>query len=136
MRLDFRHLDSPYPFLLGTPQRNVEELFEKRALELGARIVRGNAVTGLTQDSDSVTVEIVRGNAVTGLTQDSDSVTVELDDNETLTAEYVVGCDGAGSTVRKAAGIEFPGTDSPTWAFLGEVTLDEPPAGNVFGPNG
>jgi len=115
-RLDFQHLDSPYPFLLGTPQRNVEELFEKRALGLGVRVLRGNAVTGLTQDAGSVTVH--------------------LDDNKTITAEYVVGCDGAGSTVRKAAGIEFPGTDSPAWAYLGEVTLDDPPPAIVFGTDG
>jgi 2-polyprenyl-6-methoxyphenol hydroxylase-like FAD-dependent oxidoreductase len=40
---------------------------------------------------------------------------------------WVVGADGAGSTVRKSAGIDFRGTDTDTWAYLGDVRSDAPP---------
>lgn len=64
---------------------------------------------------------------MTGLEQDASSVTVTLDDSRTLTTPYVVGADGAGSAVRKAAGIDFPGTDATTFGYVGEVALAEPP---------
>ena len=106
-RLDFRTLDTPYPFMLAFPQHRTEELFERRALDAGVRIVRGHAVADVAQDDDSATVT--------------------LDDSRTLTARFVVGCDGAGSTVRKAAGIGFPGSDASTFGYVGEVVLTEQP---------
>jgi 2-polyprenyl-6-methoxyphenol hydroxylase-like FAD-dependent oxidoreductase len=106
-RLDFSGLDTPYPFVLAFPQVRTEAILEQRALGLG--------------------VEILRGREVAGLTQDEASVTVELADGETFTAQYVVGADGAGSVVRRAAGIGFPGTDASVFGFLGDVVLDNPP---------
>ena len=106
-RLDFTGLDTPYPFMLAFPQVRTEELFEQRALDLGVRIRRGHAVTGLEQDASSVTLT--------------------LDDSSTVTASYVVGADGAGSTVRKAAGIAFPGSDATSFGYVGEVSLTEQP---------
>lgn len=44
-----------------------------------------------------------------------------------VSAQYVVGTDGARSTVRRAAGIGFPGTGTSAYGFLGEVILGEPP---------
>ena len=109
-RLDFRPLDTPFPFMLAHPQTRTEELFSERAVEFGARVLRGHAVTGLTQDHDSVTIEVTGPSGT-----------------YTQTAEFVVGCDGAGSTVRRAAGIDFPGTDSTVFGHLGDVVLDDPP---------
>ena len=54
-------------------------------------------------------VPIYRGREVTGFTQDDTGVDVELSDGPSLRAEYLVGCDGGRSRIRKAAGIEFPG---------------------------
>jgi 2-polyprenyl-6-methoxyphenol hydroxylase-like FAD-dependent oxidoreductase len=109
--IDLTVLDSPYPFVLAYPQPYLEALLERRATGLGATVLREHTVTGLTQAEDSVRVEIARPDGV-----------------YTLDAAFVVGCDGAGSTVRKAAGIGFPGTDSTLFAFLGDVTMDHPPA--------
>jgi len=52
------------------------------------------------------------GTRVTGLTQDADSVTVETGQGP-LRADYVIGCDGGRSTVRKSLGIEFEGFTWP-----------------------
>jgi 2-polyprenyl-6-methoxyphenol hydroxylase-like FAD-dependent oxidoreductase len=106
-RLDLSRLATPYPFMLAFPQHRTEALLAERALELGARIVRGEAVTGLTQTGDGVRVET---------------------DRQTWEAGWVVGADGAGSTVRRAAGIGFPGTGADTWAYLGDLRADAPPA--------
>ena len=62
-------------------------------------------------------VPIYRGREVTGFAQDDTGVDVELSDGQSLRAEYLVGCDGGRSVIRKAAGIEFPGWD-PTISYL------------------
>jgi 3-(3-hydroxy-phenyl)propionate hydroxylase len=49
---------------------------------------------------------------VTGLTQDADGVTVQTEQGE-VRADYVIGCDGGRSTVRKTLGIEFEGFTWP-----------------------
>ncbi|KAB8191073.1 FAD-dependent oxidoreductase [Nonomuraea phyllanthi] len=73
-------------------QPELEEQLERRAVEVGARIRRGHELTGLAQDADGVTLRL------TG-----------PDGPCELRAGYLVGCDGGHSTVRKLAGIDFPG---------------------------
>jgi 2-polyprenyl-6-methoxyphenol hydroxylase-like FAD-dependent oxidoreductase len=76
---------------------------------------------------DELEVPIYREREVTGFAQDDTGVNVELSDGMSLRSEYLVGCDGGRSLVRKAAGIEFPGWD-PTKSFLiAEVELAEEP---------
>ncbi|MEV4014115.1 FAD-dependent monooxygenase [Nonomuraea angiospora] len=111
-RLDFRPLPTRHPYTLFFPQARTEQLLEESAVALGARVLRGHAVTGLAQDSGGV------------------ELSVEGPDGPyAVRARYVAGCDGAGSTVRRAAGIDFPGTDATVWGFLGDVRLDDPPPG-------
>ncbi|WP_220506594.1 FAD-dependent monooxygenase [Amycolatopsis dendrobii] len=109
-RLDFRELATPFPFMLAHPQRRTEELLEQRALALGAVIRRGHQVSGLSQDDQGVTLRV---SAPEGEYE--------------ITADHVVGADGAGSSVRRAAGIGFAGTDSTVFGFLGDVELTDPP---------
>ena len=82
-------------------------------------------------------VTFYRGREVTGFAQDETGVDVQLSDGQSLRAEYLVGCDGGRSLVRKAAGIDFPGWDPTTSSLLAEVeTAEEPPLGihhNAFG---
>ncbi|GGK76859.1 FAD-dependent monooxygenase [Streptomyces flaveus] len=120
-RLDFRVLDTPYPFTLLLPQARTEELLEEHARGMGARVLRGHRVTGLVQEPDAVRIEVEGP-----------------DGPYTLQARYAVGCDGTRSRVREAVGIDFPGTDTTVWGWLGDVILDEPPVGPVseFGPQG
>jgi 3-(3-hydroxy-phenyl)propionate hydroxylase len=72
-------------------------------------------------------VSIYRGREVTGLAQDGTGVDVELSGGQSLRAEYLVGCDGGRSLVRKAAGIEFPGWDpTMSWLIAEFHTTEEP----------
>jgi 3-(3-hydroxy-phenyl)propionate hydroxylase len=76
---------------------------------------------------DELEVPIHRGTEVTGLAQDDTGVAVELSDGRRLRADYLVGCDGGRSVVRKAAGIGFPGWDATTSWLIAEVEMSEEP---------
>ncbi|HKR08993.1 MAG TPA: FAD-dependent monooxygenase [Gemmatimonadaceae bacterium] len=77
---------------------------------------------------DELHVQIYRGLAVTGFVQDDRAVDVALSDGSTMRAEFLVGCDGGRSVVRKTAGIAFVGSD-PTMSWLiAEVQMSEEPA--------
>src|SRR5690349_14519358 len=76
---------------------------------------------------DELSVPIYRGREVTGFAQDSTGVDVEFSGGASLRADYLVGCDGGRSVVRKAAGIEFPGWDPTISHLIAEAELaDEP----------
>ena len=72
-------------------------------------------------------VPIYRGREVTGFAQDDNGVDVELSEGQSLRAEYLVGCDGGRSLVRKEAGIEFPGWDPTTSSLIAEAEMAEEP---------
>ena len=76
---------------------------------------------------DELEVPIYRGREVTGFAQDDTGVDVELSDGQSLRAQYLVGCDGGRSLIRKAAGIEFPGWDPTTSCLIAEVEMAEEP---------
>jgi 3-(3-hydroxy-phenyl)propionate hydroxylase len=73
-------------------------------------------------------VPIYRGGEVTGFAQDDAGVEVEVSDGQSLRAEYLVGCDGGRSLIRRAAGIEFPGWDPTTSCLIAEFEMAEEPA--------
>jgi 3-(3-hydroxy-phenyl)propionate hydroxylase len=75
-------------------------------------------------------VPTYRGREVTGFVQDDTRVDIALSDGHSLRAEYLIGCDGGRSLIRKAAGIDFPGSDPTTSNLIAEVEIvDEPPWG-------
>ncbi|GAB1510803.1 FAD-dependent monooxygenase [Actinophytocola sp. KF-1] len=106
VQVDLGELPSRFPFLLITPQYNVENLLRERALKAGVEIVHGVAVTGVRQDGDGVTV-------VAGDT--------------TYRAAYVVGADGYHSAVRAAVGQPFPGKSILKSIMLADVRVAEEP---------
>ncbi|MER7499883.1 FAD-dependent monooxygenase [Nonomuraea pusilla] len=110
--LDVSDMRTRHPYVLLITQSEVERLLEERAAELGARLGRGAEVAGFTQDDEGVTVELADGSRVR--------------------AGYLVGCDGGRSTVRRLAGIGFPGTPATMTALLGDVELADPPADDIF----
>lgn len=105
--LHLAELETRFPYLLMTPQYNVEAVLRRRALEAGAAILYDAKVTGLEQTDGHVTLHTVGGDH---------------------TARYVVGADGVGSAVRKAIGMPYPGESVLKSIMLADVKLAEPPA--------
>ncbi|MFF4442359.1 FAD-dependent monooxygenase [Streptomyces sp. NPDC001621] len=114
--LDIGSLPTRYPFALAIHQSRVEQLLEERTRELDVPLRRGAEVVGARQNGSGVEVEIASAEGA-----------------ERLRADYLVGCDGGRSTVRKLAGIGFPGTPATLTALVGDVKLTDPPPGIVFG---
>ena len=105
--LDISDFPTRHPYGLALWQKHIERILAGWVDELGVPIYRGREVTGFAQDDTGVDVE--------------------LSDGESLRAEYLVGCDGGRSLVRKAAGIEFPGWDPTTSNLIAEVEMAEEP---------
>jgi len=72
-------------------------------------------------------VPLYYGIEVTGFAQDDTGVAVVLSDGQSLRAQYLVGCDGGRSLIRKAAGIEFPGWEPTTSNLIAEVEMAQEP---------
>ena len=63
--------------------------------------------------------------AVIGLAQEADRATVSFADGTATAAQYVVGCDGGSSAVRRLLGVSFLGeTHEGVRLLLGDVRLD------------
>ncbi|MFI9330599.1 FAD-dependent monooxygenase [Kitasatospora sp. NPDC052868] len=110
LRVDLGRLPTRFPFVLITPQYNVERLLHERATKAGATILRGAEVTGLRQDAEGVTVETLEAGAAA-----------------THRARYVVGTDGVHSTVRDLLGIPFPGESVVNSVLLADVRVERDP---------
>jgi 2-polyprenyl-6-methoxyphenol hydroxylase-like FAD-dependent oxidoreductase len=116
LRLEFDAFESRHPYPLGIQQSDIERLLEEWAAELGVRVRRSSEVSGIRQDEAGVEVELGTAEAAPA----------------TLRARYLVGCDGGRSTVRKLAGIGFPGTPATMTAMVGDVELPELPEDYVW----
>lgn len=86
------------------PQARTEQVLAEWVADLGVEVLRGHDVTAFTQDENGVEV-----------TAESQAGPVRL------RASYLVGCDGGRSTVRRAAGFDFPGTPATMEMFLADV---------------
>ncbi|HEX6471060.1 MAG TPA: FAD-dependent monooxygenase [Streptosporangiaceae bacterium] len=120
LRIDLSRLPSRFPYVLVTPQYETERVLERRAKELGARIVHGAELTSLRQDGDGVTaaVRVADTGSAGGEGQPAEDV---------WRASYLVGTDGVRSAVRHAIGLPFPGHSAVTSVMLADVRLDRPP---------
>lgn len=107
IRLDISDFPTRHPYGLGLRQKHIERILAGWVGELPVTFYRGREVTGFAQDDTGVDVALLDGQA--------------------LRAQYLVGCDGGHSVVRKAAGIEFPGWDATTSALVAEVEMTEEP---------
>ena len=107
VRLDISDVPTRHPYGLGLWQNHIERILAGWVGELEVPISYGIEVTGFAQDDTGVDVE--------------------LSDGRRLRAEYLVGCDGGRSLIRKAAGIDFPGWDPTTSSLIAEVEMAEEP---------
>lgn len=105
--LDISDFPTRHNYGLGLWQNHIERILAEWVRELAVPILYGIEVTGFAQDDTGVDVR--------------------LSDGQSLRAEYLAGCDGGRSLIRKAAGIEFPGWDPTTSSLLAEVEMTEAP---------
>jgi len=78
-----------------------------------------------------LSVPVYRGREVTSFTQGDSGVDVALSDAGSLRAQYLVGCDGGRSVIRKQAGIDFPGWEASVSYLIAEVNMADEPAWGV-----
>lgn len=99
---------SPFPFVLTISQDQTEALLREALAAQGVPVEWNTALVALTQD------------------QDSAGITLQVGDKppETHRVAYVLGCDGAGSAVRHALGVGFPGGTYEQLFFVAD-TLTE-----------
>ncbi|NEU13497.1 monooxygenase [Methylobacterium sp. BTF04] len=86
-------IDSPYPYALMLPQSETERLLEAHLASLGIRVEREVELAGFTDNGEGVTANLTRAD----------------ESAETLTVDWLIGCDGAHSTVRHTLGLPFGG---------------------------
>jgi 2-polyprenyl-6-methoxyphenol hydroxylase-like FAD-dependent oxidoreductase len=111
--------DTAYPFLLFLSQAVTEQVLLDHLGHAGVAAERDTELVALTESDDHVLCELRRTDPTAG---------------ELVRARYVVGCDGARSTVRELAGIPFPGSDYPQSFVLADLEVDglEPGAAHAF----
>ncbi len=106
-RLSIADFPTGHPYGLAIRQKHIERLLAEWVHELGVAIRYGHELTGFVQHKDGVDVVLANG--------------------QRLEAQYLVGCDGGRSLVRKTAGVDFPGWDPTTSSILAEVDMTTTP---------
>jgi 2-polyprenyl-6-methoxyphenol hydroxylase-like FAD-dependent oxidoreductase len=107
IRLNISDFPTRHPYGLALWQNHIERILAGWVDELGVPMYRESEVVGVAQDGTGVDVH--------------------LSDGRLLRTQYLVGCDGGRSTVRKSAGIEFPGWDATMSYLLAEAELTAEP---------
>jgi 2-polyprenyl-6-methoxyphenol hydroxylase-like FAD-dependent oxidoreductase len=105
--LDISDFPTRHPYGLGLWQNHIERILAEWVGELKVPIHRERDVTGFAQDDAGIDVQ--------------------LSDGGSVRAEYLVGCDGGRSLVRKAAGIDFPGWEPTTSSLIAQIEMTEEP---------
>ena len=103
--ISFDHLDAPYPFILILAQSETEGLLGRHLISLGGKVEWNISVAGVQQDEGGVTATLLHPDGC----------------EETVHTSWLVGCDGAHSTVRKALGLPFEGRPYEQRAILADV---------------
>ncbi|TDD17232.1 FAD-dependent monooxygenase [Nonomuraea diastatica] len=105
---DFRHRESRFPVMANVAQQRTERLLAAHAAKLGVEIVRGAEIIALRQNDTGVEVEVTSPAGT-----------------RTERADYLIGCDGAHSTVRRLLGVGFAGASYDTSILLADLKLRE-----------
>ena len=107
MPLDISDFPTRHNYGLALPQQPIERLLADWVEELGVPVLRGQEAGHIRQDEQGVEVR--------------------LSDGSLLRGDYLVGCDGGRSLVRKAAGIAFPGSEPTISHIIAEAKLSQTP---------
>jgi 3-(3-hydroxy-phenyl)propionate hydroxylase len=100
-------LPTRHNYVLALTQKHIERILAEWVVELKVPIHYGLDVNGFTQDDNGVDVALSSG--------------------KSLRAQYLVGCDGGRSLIRKTAGIDFPGWDATTSWLIAEAEMAQEP---------
>ncbi|GAB3162280.1 FAD-dependent monooxygenase [Myceligenerans halotolerans] len=108
--VDFRALaDTAYPYMIDIPQARTEHILIDRLADAGVRVEREAACTAVEQTADGVRASVAT-----------------TDGTETISADWLVGCDGARSTVRALIGKDFAGAAYADDWVLCDAVVDWP----------
>jgi 3-(3-hydroxy-phenyl)propionate hydroxylase len=107
VRFDISAFPTRHPYGLALIQKHSERILLDWAEELGVPILRGIEITGFAEDASGIDVA--------------------TSDGRSVRTQYLVGCDGGRSFVRKAAGIGFPGSNPTISHLLAEAELSGEP---------
>jgi 3-(3-hydroxy-phenyl)propionate hydroxylase len=118
--LDISDFPTRHNYGLALGQERIERILAAWVDELAVPIYRSREVTGFAQDDTGVDVELSPSGDLAASSEDG-----------SLRANYLVGCDGGRSLVRKKAGIDFPGWDPSVSYLIAEVDMAEEPAWGV-----
>ena len=104
--ISFERCPKPYNYILSLPQFKTEQILEEHLLSLNAdALFREVEVTNIEEHADSVTIKASHSGTIYN-----------------FKCQYLVGCDGKGSKVRKQAGIPFQGTSYPDTYIMGDFS--------------
>jgi 2-polyprenyl-6-methoxyphenol hydroxylase-like FAD-dependent oxidoreductase len=109
-------IHSNYPYVLFLPQNKTEAILNEHMESLGVRIDRNAELISFTQSEGAISSILRRGDGR----------------EEQIESRWIVGCDGAHSTVRKLCSIPFEGDGVGLSFFLGDLEIDGPDAPTDF----
>lgn len=113
-------IPSKYNYILMLAQHETERILEARLARLGVRVLREHELVNLSQNSRGVTAEIARVKA----TPDGADHLLTPKADLKIEAQFVAGCDGAHSTVRRMVGLEFEGNAYTGHFVLADLQVD------------
>jgi 2-polyprenyl-6-methoxyphenol hydroxylase-like FAD-dependent oxidoreductase len=100
---------TPHPYALAIPQNNTEELLGDFVTTLGVKIERNIELTDFTESPDGVVSTLKHADGT----------------EETFESGWLIGSDGAHSTVRHKLGMEFAGETMPSSWVIADVHLSD-----------
>jgi 2-polyprenyl-6-methoxyphenol hydroxylase-like FAD-dependent oxidoreductase len=109
LAIDFSDIPSPYPFTLMIPQNRIEQILLRHLEGLGCSVIRPCELIHFSESASQTEVEI-RANGST----------------QSISAEWLIGCDGMHSRVREQSGIAFSGGEYEESFVLADVRMKWP----------
>ncbi|HTV49491.1 MAG TPA: FAD-dependent monooxygenase [Phycisphaerae bacterium] len=106
-RVSMENVQSPFPYALMLPQSETERLLEERLSRLGVRVERQVELTAFKSDVDGVQAVLRHGDG----------------QEETVSTDWLLGCDGAHSIVRHGVGAPFTGETMNSDWILADVHM-------------
>lgn len=113
LQITLDQIPGRYPYVLFLPQNETEAILNSKMESLGAKTERGVELLSLTQPGNGA-------NTVTAVLRHPDGT------EETVQPRWLIGCDGAHSSVRKQTGVPFEGGSVGLSFYLGDLELDGP----------